>query len=277
MAQFIAEKMIEQQRHFRYLQDHGLPPELQRLIEQVSAGQIAYQGRDRDVTSLDGYLAEGNFSMAQFIAEKMIEQQRQFRYLQDRGLPEELQKLIEQVSAGQIAYQGRDRDVTSLNGYLAEGNFSMAQFIAEKMIEQQRQFRHLQDCGLPPELQRLIKQVNAEQIAYQGRDRDVTSLDGYLAEGNFSMAQFIAEKMIEQQRQFRYLQDHGLPHELQRLIEQVNAEQITYQGRDRDMTSLDGYLAEGNFSMAQFIAEKMIEQQGNIRTRIENAVRPDGQ
>jgi archaellum component FlaC len=128
---------------------------------------------------------------------------------------------------------------------------------------------------LPHELQRLIDQIDAEQIAYQDRDRDVTRLNDYLAQGDFSLAQFTAENMIKQQRQFRHLQTHGLPHELQRLIDQVNAEQIAYQDRDRDVARLDEYLAQGNFSLAQFTVENMIEQQGNIRTQIESAIDPD--
>ncbi|WP_338524285.1 hypothetical protein NUH87_00895 [Pseudomonas batumici] len=55
-------------------------------------------------------------------------------------------------------------------------------------------------AGLPLQLQALIDQVNAERIDYSGRDSDAEQLEGYLAKGDHNLAKFIAEQMIERQR-----------------------------------------------------------------------------
>ncbi|WP_460096230.1 hypothetical protein [Pseudomonas sp. S3_C01] len=113
--------------------------------------------------------------------------------------------------------------------------------------------------GLPSHLQALIDQVNAEQIDYSGRDSDAEQLEGYLAKGDNSLAKYIAAQMIERQQQYRHALAHGLPHHLQALIDQVNAEQIDYSGRDSDAEQLEGYLAKGDNSLAKYIAEQMSE------------------
>ncbi|MEE4677649.1 hypothetical protein V2K57_25425 [Pseudomonas alliivorans] len=267
MAEFVAGQMINHQQQYRHAQAHGLPAPLQALIDQVDAEQIDYRGRDDDAEQLENYLAAGNHSMAEFVAGQMINQQQQYRHAQAHGLPAPLQALIDQVNAEQIDYRGRDDDADQLENYLAAGNHSMAEFVASQMIIHQQQYRHAQARGLPAQLQALIDQVDAEQIDYLGRDDDFEQLENYLAAGNHSMAEFVVGQMINHQQQYRHAQAHGLPAPLQALIDQVDAEQIDYRGRDDDAEQLENYLAAGNHSMAEFVAGQMVEQQLNLRSR----------
>ncbi|WMJ00161.1 hypothetical protein RBU55_00995 [Pseudomonas chlororaphis subsp. aurantiaca] len=263
-AKFVAEQMIERQRNTRHVQAHGLPPQLQALINQVYSEQIAYLGREDDAKQLENYLAQGNHSTAKFVAGQMIERQQQYRRAQAYGLPPQLQALIDQVNAEQTAYLDREADAKQLENYLAQGNHSTAKFVAEQMIERQRNIRHAQAHGLPPQLQALIDLVNAEQTAYLDHEADAKQLENYLAQGNHSTAKFVAEQMIERQRNIRHAQAHGLPPQLQALIDLVNAEQTAYFDREADAKQLENYLAQGNHSTAKFVAEQMIERQRNI-------------
>ncbi|SOS32993.1 hypothetical protein CFBP6411_01633 [Pseudomonas syringae group genomosp. 3] len=67
----------------------------------------------------------------------------------------------------------------------------------------------------------------------------------------------------------------GLPSHLQALIDQVNAEQIDYSGRDSDAEQLKGYSAKGDNALAKYIAEQMIKQQRNLHARNIEAASPD--
>ena len=133
------------------------------------------------------------------------------------------------------------------------------------MEDRQQQYHQIQLNGLPPELQALIDQANAEQMGYQGREDDVQSLKDWLAKGDLSMAKHVAKKIVERQQQYRQIQVNGLPPELQALIDQANAEQMGYQGREDDAQSLKDWLAKGDLSMAKHVAKKIVERQRNIR------------
>jgi len=270
MAEMWANKMIEQQQQYRDTQQHGLPATLQHLLDQVNVEAFEYEGRDRDTTMLADFLASGNHSMAEMWAKKVIEQQQQCRNTQQHGLPAALQHLLDQVNAEAFEYEGRDRDTTMLADFLTSGNHSMAEMWAKKVIEQQQQCRNTQQHGLPAALQHLVDQVNAEAFEYEGRDRDTTMLADFLTSGNHSMAEMWAKKVIEQQQRCRNTQQHGLPAALQHLLDQVNAEAFEYEGRDRDTTMLADFLASGNHSMAEMWANKIIEQQRNVRSRVIN-------
>lgn len=123
---------------------------------------------------------------------------------------------------------------------------------------------------LPAHLQNLIDQINQGAIEYRGRDGDVRQVEGYVAGGNHGMAEFVASQMIERQQKFRQAQEQGLPAELQKMIDQVNAEAINYKGRDSDAKQLAGYLDGGNHGMAEFVAGQMIERQQNIRSQLKS-------
>ncbi|AWL03102.1 hypothetical protein DIR46_00585 [Massilia oculi] len=270
MAEFVAGQIIERQQNIRQAQEHGLPAALQKMIDQVNAEATNYKGRDSDAKQLAAYLDGGNHGMAEFVAGQMIERQQKFRQAQEHGLPAELQKMIDQVNAEAINYKGRDSDAKQLAGYLDGGNHGMAEFVAGQMLERQQKFRQAQEHGLPAALQKMIDQVNAEATNYKGRDSDAKQLAGYLDGGNHGMAEFVAGQMLERQQKFRQAQEHGLPAELQKMIDQVNAEAINYKGRDSDAKQLAGYLDGGNHGMAEFVASQMIERQQNIRSQLES-------
>ena len=245
-----------------------LPPSLQQLIAILNDEAIDYKDRESNARQLTGYLAGGDHGMAEFMAKQMIGRQQQFRQWQQHGLPAGLQLLIDKVNAEAINYKDRESNARQLAGYLAGGDHGMAEFMAKQMIERQQQFRQSQQHGLPPGLQRLIDQVNAEAIDYKDRASNARQLAGYLAGGDHGMAEFMAKQMIERQQQFRQSQQHGLPPGLQRLIDQVNAETIDYKDRESNARQLAGYLAGGDHGMAEFMAKQMIERQRNMHNRM---------
>ena len=116
------------------------------------------------------------------------------------GLPTLLSELLTAVNLDAVEYSGREDDAGMLADWLASGDHSMAEHTAKQMIERQQQFRHAQEHGLPPRLQALIDQVNAERIDYSGREDDAGMLADWLASGDHSMAEHTAKQMIERQR-----------------------------------------------------------------------------
>jgi acylphosphatase len=267
-AEFKAREIIEQQQRLRNAQQNGLPPVLQRLVDQVQVEAFEYPGRGDDMRSLERWLAKGDHSTAEFKAREIIEQQQQLRNAQQNGLPPVLQRLVDQVQAEAFEYHGRDDDMHSLERWLAKGDHSTVEFKAREIIQQQQQLRNAQQNGLPPALQQLVDQVQAEAFEYPGRGDDMRSLERWLAKGDHSTAEFKAQEIIEQQQQLRNAQQNGLPPALQQLVDQVQAEAFEYPGRDDDMHSLERWLAKGDHSTAEFKAREIIEQQQNLRRGI---------
>ena len=46
---------------------------------------------------------------------------------------------------------------------------------------------------------------------------------------------------------------------------QVEAQRVDYPGRDRDVRSMNDYLAEGRYDMVIYKADNILEQQNNLR------------
>jgi len=178
-----------------------------------------------------------------------------------------LKQLVDQVQVEAFEYPGRGDDMHSLERWLAKGDHSTVEFKAREIIQQQ-QLRNAQQNGLPPALQQLVDQVQAEAFEYPGRGDDMRSLERWLAKGDHSTAEFKAQEIIEQQQQLRNAQQNGLPPALQQLVFQVQAEAFEYPGRDDDMHSLERWLAKGDHSTAEFKAREIIEQQQNLRRGI---------
>jgi acylphosphatase len=121
--------------------------------------------------------------------------------------------------------------------------------------------------GLPPTIQQLIHQADAEMVEYSGRASDVEMLKDWLAKGDNRLAEFQAKQIVERQQQFRQAKQQGLPADLQRLIDQANADLIEYSGRAADVEMLNDWLAKGDHRLAEFQSRQIVERQRNIRNR----------
>jgi acylphosphatase len=119
--------------------------------------------------------------------------------------------------------------------------------------------------GLPPTIQQLIHQADAEMVEYSGRASDVEMLKDWLAKGDNRLAEFQAKQIVERQQQFRQAKQQGLPADLQRLIDQANADLIEYSGRAADVEMLNDWLAKGDHRLAKFQAKQIVERQQQFR------------
>ena len=222
-------------------------------VAQVEGSKADYSGRDKDVASMKGYLANGKFDMVVFQADKILEQERNL----GQGVPESVQSKIDQVEAERVDYPDRGRDIRSMNGYLEKGKYDMVVFQADKILEQQRNL----GGDVPPEVQAKVDQVEAERVDYPDRGRDIRSMNGYLEKGKYDMVVFQADKILEQQKNL----SAGVPAEVQAKVDQVEAERVDYPNRDRDVRSMNGYLEKGKYDMVVFQADKILEQQRNLK------------
>ncbi|SDS95238.1 hypothetical protein SAMN04490182_2854 [Pseudomonas cedrina] len=269
-VKFKAGQMIERQQQARSQMQHGLPLHLQAMIDQVNAEEIGYGDREQHVQQLNEYLTKGDHSSVKFKAGQMIERQQQARSQMQHGLPLHLQAMIDQVNAEEIGYGDREQHVQQLNEYLTKGDHSSVKFKAGQMIERQQQARSQMQHGLPLDLQAMIDQVNAEEIGYGDREQHVQQLNEYLTKGDHSSVKFKAGQMIERQQQYRFQMQHGLPLDLQAMIDQVNAEEIGYCDREQHVQQLNEYLTKGDHSSVKFKAGQMIERQRNIHSQNAN-------
>lgn len=123
---------------------------------------------------------------------------------------------------------------------------------------------------LPAELQQLVRCVDSDATDYRGRNTDVKLLERYLASGDHRTAAYLAGQMNEFQRQFRQMQDHGLPLNIKSLIDQVHSGSVDYPGRDIDLSLLMKYEEGGDFGTLTYPyqAKLVIERQANLRARV---------
>lgn len=97
---------------------------------------------------------------------------------------------------------------------------------------------------------------------------DVNLLERYLANGDHRTAAYQARQMIEFQRQFRQMQNHGLPLIIRSLIDQVHSNSVEYPGRGIDLCLLNKYEEGGDFGTLAYLANLMIKRQANLRARV---------
>ncbi|MBG3079012.1 hypothetical protein I4632_02045 [Proteus mirabilis] len=175
-----------------------------------------------------------------------------------------LNSQVKQLAAEMASYPERDDHIQQLDRYISNGDASMAEFMANQICERQRNIRQLQLSGLPVGLQALVNKLTAEMVSYPERDEHIQQLDGYISNGDASMAEFMANQICERQCNIRQLQLSGLPVGLQALVNKLTAEMVSYPERDEHIRQLDGYISNGDVSMAEFMANQICERQRNV-------------
>jgi len=222
-------------------------------VSQVEANRVDYPDRARDLRSMYEYLAEGKFDMVVYKADNIIEQQRNLA----AGVPPDVASKMAQVQDERVEYPDRDRDVRTMNEYAAEGKYDMVVYKADNILEQQRSL----SGGMPADVAAKVAQVEAERVDYPDRARDVRSMHEYAAEGKFDMVVYKADNILEQQRNLAA----GVPSAVEAKVAKVEAQRVDYPGRDRDVRSMNDYLAEGRYDMVIYKADNILEQQNNLR------------
>ena len=236
-----------------------LPASLQAKIQQLQSDVLPYPDRASDISGMLDYIANGEFDMAEYKADAILEAQANLRAAA-AGLPTGLKAKLQQVESQRIEYPDRSRDVASMQDYIAEGDFDMAEYKADAILEAQANLKRAAK-GLPAGLQAKLNQVESERMDYPDRSRDVASMQDYIAQGDFDMAVYKADAILEAQGNLK----RGIPTALKARMAEVESKRVDYPDRSRDIASMQDYLANGDFDMARYKADNIIEAQNNLR------------
>ncbi|MYM92375.1 hypothetical protein [Duganella vulcania] len=266
MARTVAALMNERQFMQRLVDAEGLPSDLRVVLEQIEAEKFGYPDRSGDLARLYGWLSKADFSIARVSAKLIVERQTALRVMAYRGLPSDLVAALDDIAANEIAYPDRQAALKRLEEWLSRGDLMMARSIAKTIGARQRTLRLVARHGLPAELQELMQQVEDGQWEYPGRCDDMQRLRVNLANGDHSFARAIASTVIAQQQALRRMADHGLPADVQSMLEQIEAEKVQYLDRGDNEASLRRWLARGDMDMVRACAKNMISRQRNIRS-----------
>ena len=117
----------------------------------------------------------------------------------------------------------------------------------------------------PPDLQAVLQTIKQEAFNYPSRQHEIDKLKMYLADGDFSTAKYVAEKIVEKQRNLKGAQGGGRPPDLEAVLQTIKQEAFNYPSRQYDIEKLKVYLADGDFSTAKYVAKKIVEKQRNLR------------
>lgn len=118
---------------------------------------------------------------------------------------------------------------------------------------------------LPSNLKNQISIIDAESIDYPNRKNDLDTLQRFIQNGKFDMAEFTASQIIKQQNNLRKIQS-GLPKTLDEKLEIIREELIAYPNRNSDLDTLQRFIQNGKLEMAEFTADQIIIQQRNLRS-----------
>lgn len=260
MALHVAKDIVERQQNLCQVVNR-LPQDLQFLIRQIESEAIDYSDRPRALNSLNNYINNGDLDMARHVAKDVVDRQQNLRQVVN-GLPQDLQSLISRIKNEAIEYPDRDRAQNSMNNYISNGDLDMARHVAKDIVERQHNLHQLAN-ELPQDLQSLISQIDDEVIEYPDRARALSSMNGYISNGDLDMARHVAKDIVERQHNL-YQAANGLPQDLQSFISQIDDEAIEYPDRSRAMNSLGNYICNGDFDMARHVAKDIIQRQQNL-------------
>jgi len=116
---------------------------------------------------------------------------------------------------------------------------------------------------LPPSLQRLLDELEKEFEDTPNEWDVIYELRVCLEQTGFDndRIQQIAEEFLDHERARKAAAVHGLPPDLQRLLDQVEQEPRSYPRRDSDVDELQTSIDFGDFDTAREVAEKIIKRQ----------------
>jgi hypothetical protein len=118
--------------------------------------------------------------------------------------------------------------------------------------------------NLPESINRKTLTVENEKVEYPERKRDMGRVENYLKNGDFKMAEFKLDQVIQKQRNLRTFPSK-LPNEISEKLSAAAIEIVDYPNRKRDMDRVEDYLKNGNFRMAEFKLDQIIQKQRNLR------------
>ena len=141
------------------------------------------------------------------------------------------------------------------------------QQVASEEIAQQAQTQEpaMEEAGsLREQIKRKIAQIEAEQVNFPDRADEIESMNDYIQNGDFEMAIFKADQIIEKQQNLSSSKGK-LPPQLQQKIAQIKAGRVDYPDRADEIESMNDYIQNGDFEMAIFKADEIIKKQNNLR------------
>ncbi|MCG6232255.1 hypothetical protein K6102_04250 [Vibrio furnissii] len=248
LARYQANEIVERQQNLKL----GIPHDLQLLLEEIEKGAVDYPKRTRAMSTLQEYITNGNFDLARYQANEIVERQQNLKL----DIPHDLQLLLEEIEKGAVDYPKRTRAMSTLQEYISNGNFDLARYQANEIVERQ----HNLQSEIPLELQLLLGEIERGAVDYPKRARSMSTLQEYITNGNFDLAKYQANEIVERQHNLR----EGVPHVLQLLLGEIEKGAVDYPNRARAMSTLQEYIINGNFDLAKYQANEIIERQQNL-------------
>ncbi len=116
----------------------------------------------------------------------------------------------------------------------------------------------------PESINKKLLILENEKVEYPDRKMDMDSFKDYLKNGNFKMAEFMLDTAIKKQKNLNKF-SNAFPSDITEKLNAAKNERVDYPDRKRDLESIEDYLKNGNFEMAEFILDNVIKQQRNLR------------
>ncbi|MGR2871228.1 hypothetical protein, partial [Vibrio vulnificus] len=102
--------------------------------------------------------ANGNFDLARYQANEIVERQQNLKL----DIPHDLQLLLEEIEKGAVDYPKRTRAMSTLQEYITNGNFDLARYQANEIVERQQNLK----LDIPHDLQLLLEEIKKGAVDY---------------------------------------------------------------------------------------------------------------
>lgn len=129
---------------------------------------------------------------------------------------------------------------------------------------------------LPSDLQHLLDELENEFEDSPNEWNVISELRLCLDQPDFDndLIQQMAEEFLKHEKARKAAAIHGLPSDLQRLLDQVEQESRSYPRRDSDIDELRTNIDFGDFDTAREVAEKIIKRQKPPKSKKKKSTRP---
>lgn len=178
-------------------------------------------------------------------------------------LPEDIAKALQEIEQGKVEYPDRAHDMKSIDDLVANGEFKTVRFKTGQVIEKQKNLKAAA-AEMPPDIKTSLDEIEKGKIEYPERAHDMSSIKEFLANGEFDLVRYRARQVLDKQSNLKSAAN-GMPADLKTMLEAVEKGKVAYPDRPHDMSSIQEFLANGEFDMARFKARKVIEKQDNLR------------
>jgi hypothetical protein len=159
-----------------------IPEKLKELLEQIEGFSINYTGNEAELVKLAKHIKSESFKLAEFTVKSILTKQSNLKSM-EKGLPTNIQSLMDEIENTKVNFPNRDRQVSHLENMINKGKFNIFEINAKKLIEQQHNL-NITKNGYPKDIKSLLERMQTDEWP----ENEIDKIMYFIDRGQFKMA-----------------------------------------------------------------------------------------